>query len=76
MPSDRKDRKDRTGIRAGPEDGTDICVTNLCSEFVFAKRKDFWCNVGDRAETTLKPKFVPLSVSALAVVASKVETPT
>ena len=47
---------------------------NLCSEVVFAKRYGFGCNFWDReGRKQVTPKFVPFSVSVLAVVTDKLE---
>ena len=48
----------------------------LYSEFCFAKRYDFGCNLWDREETQVTPNIVPFSVSVLAVVANKVDIAT
>ena len=54
-----------------------VCVMRVCREFSFAKRYDFERNLCFALTwQQLAPKIVPFSVSVLAVVTNKVDTPT
>ena len=51
-----------------------VRVVQLCSEFLFAKRYVFGCNLCFAPLTTSCTQIVPFSVSVLAVVTNKEET--
>ena len=53
-----------------------VCVLEFDREVCFAKRYGLGCNLLDREEQKVAPTIVSFSVSVLAVVTNKVETPT